>query len=451
MSTFYQGVTYRSDRQALWCDGITLSYRELDEQVDAFAGQLVTGHLVMLYAGRDIPTLVTYLACLRRGCPVLLVSPTLDSEKRRSLTDCYTPNVIIEADKLTQCHDRLLSIDPRIAVLLPTSGSTGSPKFVALSADNLQANAASITAYLPIQSNDRTLANLPVCYSYGLSVINSHLLKGATVILSDAQPMQRDFWDILETQCITSLAGVPHTYQLLLRLGFTRKSLPHLRYFTQAGGKLAVDAVKALADYAQLHHKAFYVMYGQTEATARMAYLSPELAAHKPGAIGKTIPGGHFTLVDDEGRTLSGPDKQGELVYHGPNIMLGYVSSVKDMHTLQPQKSLHTGDLGYVDKDGDWYITGRVKRVTKVSGERINLDDIEHWLAGQGITAACWGNDQTLFVCGEGETDAKELSGSVARYLSIHPSLVKGLQRDTLPRTDNGKLDYPRLAQEYGV
>ena len=196
-----------------------------------------------------------------------------------------------------------------------------------LSHGNLEANAAAIASYLALDADDRAAMTLPLHYCYGLSVLHSHLSCGAGVALTDRSVVDPCFWDLFRSQRCTSFAGVPHTFELLDRIGFDRLALPTLRYVTQAGGRLDPDTVRRYAGLGARDGWDLVVMYGQTEATARMAYLPPHLAATRPEAIGVPIPGGSFEIDPSD----AGDPDEGELVYRGPNVMLGYASSRRDL------------------------------------------------------------------------------------------------------------------------
>ena len=286
-------VAYGDRRALITVDG-ELSYRELTGRVHEMGERLgVERRLVLVTGGNAIDPIVTYLAALAGGHPVLLV-PENNDLLRASLIANYDPDVIAdrEGDQwqlVERRHRSSHDLHPDLALLLCTSGSTGSPKLVRLSHENLQANADAIADYLDIASTDRSATTLPMHYCYGLS---SHLSRGAGLVLTDLSVVERCFWELFAESRCTSFASVPYTFDLLDRIGFPDMVLPHLRYVTQAGGRLAPDRV---AQYAELADRAgwdFFVMYGQTEATARMAYLPPKLAGLYPDAIGVPIPGG---------------------------------------------------------------------------------------------------------------------------------------------------------------
>ena len=251
-----------------------------------------------------------------------------------------------------------------LGLLLTTSGSTGSPKLVRQSYTNIQENAKSIAEYLKIDETERPITTLPMNYTYGLSIINSHILKGAAILVTQHTLMEREFWKFFRESEATSFGGVPYTYEILKKLRFFNMELPSLRYMTQAGGKLSPQLHKEFAEYAESHQKQFIVMYGQCEATARMAYLPAEKALEKYGSMGIAIPGGRLELIDVNGKFIEKPDEVGELVYYGPNVTLGYAQEAGDLKKADERNGrLETGDMAKRDNDGFYYIVGRKKEI----------------------------------------------------------------------------------------
>jgi acyl-CoA synthetase (AMP-forming)/AMP-acid ligase II len=288
------------DGTALVADEGEISYRELSRRVAEAAARLGTERrLVRLTARNDVATVVAYLAALAARCPVLLLPDA--GESAEAVAAAYDPDVTAVAlgDSVRWLEHRPVTrhhLHSELALLMTTSGTTGSPKLVRLSYTNLQANAESIAAYLGIRDTDRAATTLPLSYCYGLSVLHSHLLRGAGLILTELSVADSAFWSLFRRARGTSFAGVPYTFELLERVRFQRMRLPHLRYVTQAGGRLSPDVVARYAALGRRRGWDLFVMYGQTEATARMAYLPPALAESHPGAIGVPVPGGSFRL-----------------------------------------------------------------------------------------------------------------------------------------------------------
>jgi acyl-CoA synthetase (AMP-forming)/AMP-acid ligase II len=434
------------DRTALVTATGQLSYRELADRVADIADRLGTERRLVLLAGANtVDAIVGYLAALSAGHPVLLVQ----ADRAESLAAAYDPDVVlrpvdgeleIDERRVITAHD----LHPDLALLLSTSGSTGSPKLVRLSHENLLANAESIAAYLDIRTADRAATTLPMHYCYGLSVVNSHLLRGASLIVTDLSVTDPGFWDQFRAARATSFAGVPYTFDLLDQVGFATMRLPHLRYVTQAGGRLAPDRVASYAALGRRDGWDLFVMYGQTEATARIAYVPPDLVAAHPQAIGVPIPGGSIRLHPLP--EWSEPDT-GELVYSGPNVMLGYAETPADLGLGRTATELHTGDVARRTADGLYEIVGRSSRFAKVLGLRIDPQRVEAALDRRGLVAGCVDAGEELVVGVEGDPDVEHVRRVVAAECRLPVRAVRVHGVPELPRLASGKTDYEAVRQ----
>ncbi|BCB76167.1 AMP-binding protein [Phytohabitans flavus] len=386
--------------------------------------------LVLLEGGNSVDAVVAYLGALAGNHPVLLVPPGAAGS---ALADAYDPDVVIRPTGLVELRtESAHDLHPDLALLLSTSGSTGSPKLVRLSHENLRANAASIAEYLDIRADDRAATTLPMHYCYGLSVVNSHLLRGAGLILTDLSVADADFWELFRSARGTSFAGVPYTFDLLDRVGFASMRLPALRYVTQAGGRLEPERVTRYAAQGRRDGWKFFVMYGQTEATARMAYLPPELAQSRPAAIGVPIPGGSFRIEAGSG----------ELVYSGPNVMLGYAERSADLALGRTVAELRTGDIARRGDDGLYEIVGRRSRFAKILGLRIDPRQVEALLSRQGVKAICSSRDDLLVVAALAPADPSSVRRLVAEACRLPARVIRVHVLDELPRLPTGKPDY---------
>ncbi len=348
-------------------------------------------------------------------------------------------------------------INPLLGLLLTTSGSTGSPRFVRQSYDNVRINAEQIVEYLELTENERPITTLPMNYTYGLSIINSHLLVGATILLTDRSLMEKGFWRFFREEEATSFGGVPYTYEMLERLRFMRMDLPSLRYMTQAGGKLSPELHRKFAAYAQETGRKFIVMYGQCEATARMAYLPAKDALRKYGFMGIPIPRGCFELVDADGRIIMGTDTAGELIYYGPNVTLGYAEKPEDLKLGDEWHGrLETGDMAMRDAEGCYCIVGRKKRFLKVYGNRVNLDELEHLLKKRYTCndLVCGGVDDHVYVFVKGMADddvVSDIRSFLMEKTKLNKEAFKILGISDIPRNDAGKVQYRELEKYYGL
>ncbi|WP_394249553.1 AMP-binding protein [Arthrobacter pityocampae] len=443
-ATFTDLARHGNRPAILTADGV-LSYRELAARVDDVVVRLgMERRLVLLAARSDLDTLVAYLAAVSAGHPLLLV-PADKPAALASLVAAYDPDVVLSTDGGNLAVDERRpgtrhDLHPELALLVSTSGSTGSPKLVRLSRANLEENAQAIAGYLGIGPDDRAATTLPFSYCYGLSVVNSHLARGAGLVLTDLSVVDPCFWDVVRERGATSFAAVPYSFDLLERVGFADMDLPSLRYITQAGGRLAPDKVQRWAEVGQRRGWDLFVMYGATEATARMAYLPPDLAAEHPGAIGVPIPGGSFRI--DPIRGLP----HGELVYSGPNVMLGYAESPEDFALGRTVHELRTGDLARRHPNGLYEVMGRRSRFVKIAGLRVDLGQVERILADLGAVAAVAGSDDDgLVIAVEGEHDAGMMAKVLAVDLGLPRAAVGVHLVEHLPRLGTGKIDYPAV------
>lgn len=430
------------DRVAVLTDTEQLTYFQLADRVEAFAATLSAPRsLVMIEARNDLHTLVCYLGVLAGGHVALPVPAGRDHSNTLAT---YHPDVVIDgAGVRTATGGGAGSrhrMHPDLALLMSTSGSTGSPKLVRLSYGNLAANARSIATYLGIHDSDRAATTLPMSYCYGLSVIHSHLLMGAAVILSDLSVSDHRFWELFRRHRGTTFAGVPYTFELLERSGFPAMDLPDLRYLTQAGGKMPEDRVSRFATLGERRGWQLFVMYGATEATARMAYLPPHLARTRPSAIGVPIPGGSFTIEPlDEWPE----DGAGELVYRGDNVMMGYAHSPADLTDGATLDALRTGDIARRGDDGLYEVIGRRSRFVKMYGLRIDLHQLETTLRTQGVPALCTDRGDRLAVIAAGDHDSDSVRRAAASAAGVPAGAVDAVTVAELPTLTSGKPDYP--------
>nr|WP_238338502.1 AMP-binding protein [Pedococcus badiiscoriae] len=407
--------------------------------------------LVLIAAENSVDALVTYLGALHAG-HVPLLAPGDRLQHLDRLIEAYDPDVVagrgdagwqVAARRPAAAHD----MHADLALLLTTSGSTGSPKLVRLSHENLDSNAAAISEALGVRPSDRAVTSLPLHYCYGLSVVHSHLAAGAAVVLTDLSVVDPCFWSLFDEVGATTLAGVPHSFDLLDRSGFADRVHPSLRMVTQAGGRLAPETVQRYAALGREGGWDLFVMYGQTEATARMAVLPPDLLEARPETVGLPVPGGSFRLDP-----LSELDcGLGELVYSGPNVMLGYAESLLDLSRGREVDELRTGDLARLGPDGLVEIVGRLSRFAKVVGLRIDLDQVERDLASVGLDTHCVDLGDALGVLVGSPGRGDEVTETVTRRHGIPASGVVVLDGPEAPRLPTGKPDYRGMAELIGA
>lgn len=402
------------------------TYRQIWDMGDDLTDSMESRSLAFLRCSNDVESLSRYLALLRKRCPVILIGKQLDDEL---------------AGRLHAAYDGAENIHPDLGLLLSTSGSTGEQKLVRLSYDNLQANCDSIVEYLGLTEHERPITTLPMEYTYGLSVIHSHIAVGASIVLTNKTLFEPDFWDMAKELKVTSIAGVPYTYEMLDRLHIDRMDLPALTTLTQAGGHLKAELQEKIAVWARNTGRRFFVMYGQTEATARMSYVPPERCLDKPGSIGIPVPGGRMELGSD-----------GELIYYGRNVSMGYALCREDLAKGDENHGrLATGDIAYKDEEGYFYISGRKKRFIKLFGKRISLDQLQDSLQEIFETPdiVCTGDDDkgvTVWYAGDVTDDRREEINRVfLEKWGIRENKVTVIKIDKIPRNTSGKILYKDL------
>ncbi|MGH3377275.1 MAG: AMP-binding protein [Actinoallomurus sp.] len=395
--------------------------------------------LVACLCRTDAQSAIAYLGAMAAGHAVMMLDGAAERGTIGRLLDLYQVEFLLDGEGCERLRVPAGPIDDELAVLLSTSGSTGSPKYVRLSRHNLDANAAQIVQILDLDGDERAVQALPLHYSYGLSVLNSHLLAGASVVFPGAALVRPRFWEATREHACTSLAGVPYTYAILARIGFEGTALPDLRTLTQAGGRMEPETVLHFGRHMIERGGRLVVMYGQTEATARIAYVPPDRVLDKPDRVGVAVPRGRLSLADD-----------GELLYEGPNVMLGYARRRADLAAGHGNGGrLATGDLASVDDEGFYSIIGRKRRVAKLSGQRVNLDELEILLMGHGRVAALELSGRLVLVRAAGATTpGHELSRHAGELIRLPTRFIRVLDVDRLPLTSNGKTDYGTLADE---
>lgn len=441
-------------------------YSDLFYKREELSGYFKNRSVTLFITNNSIDSVIIYLSLLQSGSVPLLIDSSISNQFIQGLINSYNPDYIVslknnefhvddfESCELTSNYILYISKKTKHAItnidlglLLTTSGSTGSPKLVRLTYKNILENTKSICQYLGLSNNDRAITSLPMNYSFGLSVIQTHLYVGASILVTNKSIIEKGFWNLVADLNVTFLSGVPFTYEVLEKIKFRNRELHSLRYLVQAGGKLNINLIETFAKDSLAKNRKFFVMYGQTEATARMSYMPYDNCLNKLGSIGIAIPNGKFTLIDDESNIINESNKTGELVYEGPNVSLGYAESRYDLDLGdQNNGKLFTGDLATKDEDGYFYIVGRKKRFIKLFGNRINLDEIEQLLKSEAIDCACTGTDDNLLVyITDSLIDLNDLKKNISIKLKVHHSVINILFIEDIPKNASGKINYQLL------
>ena len=455
--------------------GRTLAGTELSAAIEAAASGYheMPGGVIFARVGITVPSALRYLGAWSAGRPVALLDPALQPATLADLVERYEPAAVVGLDEggagadpgeLPKGYRRVEHATlgpawvteatpahtphPDLGILLATSGSTGSPKLVRLSRAAVLDNARAITGALRLSGTEVAPTSLPLFYSYGMSVLNSHLSAGATVVVVDGGVLAREFWQAFDAYGATSLAGVPYSYEMLARIRWKPAKHPTLRTLTQAGGRLRPELISAFHEQITAEGGRFYVMWGTTEAAPRMTTLPAERLPEKLGSVGPALDGGTLSIRTADGTETTEPGVTGEIIYRGRNVMMGYAQTAADLARGDETGGvLPTGDLGHLDEDGFAWITGRIKRIGKVFGIRVNLDDIEQIARATGLVSgplvAVAAGERVVLWC-EGAVPA-ELGPAVAGQLKVHKSAVDVRAVDALPLLPNGKIDYRSL------
>ncbi len=449
--------------------GKQISYEQLLAENSKTAYVLSRRCLIFIFCTNSIGALAAYVNCINNRAVPLLLAKNLDGELRGRLIEKYKPDYLWVPEDMEKefaayasrynafgytlletGYKNIYSLYRELCLLLTTSGSTGSPKLVRQSYRNVLSNAESIAQYLELDSTERPITTLPMNYTYGLSIINSHLLVGATILFTEKGLLQKDFWTFFKDARATSFGGVPYTYEMLDRLNFLKMELPSLRTMTQAGGKLQPELHKKFAEYALEKKKRFFVMYGQAEATARMSYLPYQKSLEKYGSMGIAIPGGKFSLIDTAGKEIHETNMTGELIYEGPNVTLGYAECGEELMKADERRGrLETGDMARMDEDGYFYIVGRKKRFLKIFGNRVNLDEIDRLVKAhfEEIDCASSGRDDNLYVFLTRDGMENKIRQFLSEKTRLNPASFTIMAIPVIPRNESGKILYNELAQ----
>lgn len=450
--------------------GKEMSYGVLNSEACMIAEAVGRRCLVFSLCRNKIGSVLGYIAFVNNAIVPVMLNSHLEEDLLANLMELYQPAFLwVPEDQASQfegtkticsTHKYCLlktgykkgyPLYENLGLLLSTSGSTGSPKFVRQSYENILDNAQAIVQYLGLDETERPITTLPMSYTYGISIINSHLLVGATMLITDKNLVQKEFWEFFRGSGATSFGGVPYTYEMLDRLRFYRMKLPSLRTMTQAGGKILPELHEKFAKYAEENGKHFVVMYGQCEATARMGYLPADRAVEKKGSMGIAIPGGKFYLIDANGDEITSPFTTGELVYEGKNVTLGYAEKGEDLALKDERHGiLETGDMAQFDNDGFYYIVGRKNRFLKIYGNRVNLDEIDRLVKSQfGIEVASAGKDDNMYIFVTDITMADAVRDFVIGKTKLNPAAFKVIVVDAIPKNDSGKILYNDLTKYY--
>ncbi|MCM1568111.1 MAG: AMP-binding protein [Roseburia sp.] len=456
------------DRIAVLEDtGEQYSYGELCDFVEEFGGWLPERSLIFILCRNTMATMAGHVAAIENQIVPLMISCKMDVSLRNTLIETYQPEYLwiprelqkeFPYETIAEKYDYLLirtgydkaPLYPELSMLLTTSGSTGSPKLVRHSYKNLFANAENVASFFGFTDRDRPLIDLQLHYTMGLNVACSSLFAGATLVMTTKTAMEREYWQVFKERHVTNITGVPYNYELLKKLRFFKMDLPDLRILAQGGGKLSDEMFRELAEYAERTGKKFFATFGTTETTARLAYLEPDKALEHIGSIGKAIPKGELFLADEEGNVIQTAEADGELVYRGDNVTLGYAQKREDLSLGDERKGVYyTGDLAHRDSEGFYYIIGRKSRFLKLYGYRVGLDESERLIRDAfQVECACVGNDTQMEIYVTKENKEQEIRRFISDKTKIAISAFEVIVVKELPKNEVGKILYRELRRD---
>lgn len=444
---------------------IYVTYDSLLKSSEKICDKVEKNKLIILLCDNSIETIISYVGLIRNNNKNILIDCRIKYNKLKSLIASFKPCYVIGKKEILESFNivknknlignlyffeikknKKLKINNKISLLLSTSGTTGSPKLVKITHRNIYDNTKNIIKYLKINSKKITILTLPVYYSYGLSVLNTHLFSGATIALTPYSLTEKKFWEFYKIINPTNLSFVPFQLELIRNLRLYKFFNNKFEYITQAGGKLNYEDLKFFIEFSKINGIKFIAMYGQTEASPRMSYLSWKFAFKKIGSIGKPIPGGFFYLIDKNGNKINKSNVEGELIYRGKNVSIGIAKNYKDLSKLDDNKGLlKTGDIAEKDKDGFYYIKGRLNRYTKIFGLRINLDELQQMLSSKNNQVICDDLDSKIMIYYNGNIDKNIFINQIVRLTSLNKVAFEIKKIKKLPRNYSGKIVLKKL------
>ncbi len=444
--------------------GNSFTYGELTDFTAEFGEQLPSRTLIFILCRNTMGTIAAHVASIENGIVPLMISSRMDPELRNRLTETYHPEYLWAPEEMAEelalpagyrsfgyalfkTGYSSPEMNDELAMLLTTSGTTGSPKLIRHTYGNLESNAANVAAFFGFGADDRPLIDLQLHYTMGLNVACSSLYAGATLVMTTYNVVQLQYWSYIKEQEITCLTGVPYTYEMLKKLKFFRRDFPSLRILAEGGGKLSDALFRECAEYAEKYGKLFFATFGASETTARMAFLEPSKAMEKTGSIGNALPGGELFLVDEDRRVIEETEASGELAYSGPNVTMGYALCAEDLQAGDEWQGVYyTGDMARRDADGYYYIIGRRSRFLKLYGYRVGLDECERILSEHfGADFACVGNDERMRIYTTYTGDEAEVRHFISEKTKLAPGTFAVEHIDALPRNEAGKIRYAAL------
>ena len=450
---------------AIDSEGGRLTYGGLRDFARQIEGMMPLRSLLFLLVENNVGGIAWTIGNICAGNVPLILNAHLDEGLYNSLFELYQPPYIcvpagmagqfpyttivtVHGYTLMQTDKEPCEMNPELSHLLPTSGSTGSPKLVRHKYENIEAAALNISTFFELTAEERPLMVLPLYYTMGVSMVFSHFYVGATVLITKLSMTDRNFWGFIKEERATSFTGVPYSFEILNLMRFFRMDLPDLKLLTQGGGRMPKELNLKFAEFCRANGKQWIATYGQSECTARMAWLPAKWAIEKAGSIGVAVPNGELSLIDMDGNPITIPNTEGEMCYRGRNVTMGYARKREDLLLGDERQGfIRTGDLAYFDEDGCYYIVGRMGRFLKLFGMRVGLDECERIIKGKftGLECACVGTDEKMLVYLTEEKYKEQVKDELVSRLKLVASSFEVRIIGEIPKNEAGKTLYAKL------
>lgn len=463
----FKNINKFKNRIALINEKESLSYSQVLKKTKDLKKYVNLNSINFLICENSIDCYLIYIGLIKLDVKILLISNNITIKDLNILIKKFNPKNIFKPksfyfnrkhkkkkifeiyEVLTRKNSINKKIDKRVSVLIGTSGSSGNSKFVALSKKNIFSNTQSIVKYLGLKSTDQTITTLDLNYSYGFSILNTHIFTGASIVITKQSLLEKGFWNIFNYNRITNFSGVPSIYHIIKRFKLFKNFKKKVRFLTAAGGKLDKETLNYFAKKMHKTGNDFFYMYGQTEASPRMSYIKTKDIFKNKQSIGKAISGGKFFIKDENKQIIKQPYVSGILNYEGPNIMLGYVNNLKNLENFSKIKLLETGDIAYFNKKKFYFLKGRESRYIKIDYIRFNLDDLEKIISKKFKDVKCTGNDNLLKIFINTKLNKNENLEYFSRLTKIRKRYIKLFYIKKIPLTENGKYDYKYLNETF--
>lgn len=435
--------------------GSRVTYGDLARACSDFSAVFSPRTLFILVMDRSIEAISFYYALMSNDCVPLLLGEENNAAFIRRYAALYQPDYIWlphavkEALDLpgtplweSDCHTLVktgyphVELHPDLGILLTTSGSTGNPKTVRLSKNNLRENALAYVDAVKMSGNERGVTTLPVNYTYGMAICHTHFISGSTLLITERKIIDPEFRFFIVREGVTNLQGVPFFHSMLDRVGFYEQLPQSLRFITMGGSRAEEKLQQKINRITEERGIRFYALYGQTEGTTILTKLPEGQNHNEPGCVGIPCYGMRACLGED-----------GELIFQGSSVCMGYADDRGSLLRGDDNEGiLHTGDLAEIDSSGRIYLKGRKKRIVKVLGVRVSLDDIESFVNHRfQVACACAGADDDIHLYTEGELEPLSVRKAIAEQFGISALVISVESPGILPRNNKGKIEYAKL------